>query len=151
MLWSNWECGGSDTLPCRATFDGAPDETTGGVDLLIETRRDDPEVSLRVRGWTGRPTVVFVLPETDNLTLVRLHGLRVNAPYYPFGNHQSAMLAATWTSATLDLASERDARERREKLMRIALFAVLAVGAVVLLWILARNLRGGGETEPGQD
>ena len=98
--------------------------------------------SKKHQSWTARPTLVFVLPETGELTLARLHGRRVDGPYYGFGSHEPALLAAPWTPASLDLTSQRDARERREKLMRIVLFAVLGVGAAALLWILARNLRG---------
>jgi hypothetical protein len=148
VLWGEWTCGESEALPCRVAFDGVPAQSTGIVDLLIETRRDTPEPSLRVRAWTPRPTIVFVLPESDELTLARLHGRRIPGVRYSLGDHAAALFAGPWTEVSLDLVTARDARARREKLMRIALFAVLAVGGIALLWILARNLRGAGGAEP---
>jgi hypothetical protein len=138
---AQWQCGASDGIKCRAAIGQIPARSTGEMQILIEPEGGSTGDSFTLRGWTARPSLVFVHPGSNDLALVWSRDGQSRVREYPLEKHAATLLAMPWSEAGLDTAEARRQRSRRDNLSKGAMIAMLVLGAIALLWILARNLR----------
>jgi len=138
---AQWQCGTSDGIRCRASIGHVPARSTGEMQILIEPEGGSIGGSFTLRGWTARPTLVFVHPGSDDLELAWDRDRKRGARSYPLQKYSALLLAMPWSEAGLDTVEARQQKSRRDFLSKGAMIAMLVLGAIALLWILARNLR----------
>jgi hypothetical protein len=136
-----WQCGAPDAVPCRAVIDQVPAGASGEMEILVENDGSPTMGPFTLRGWTARPALVFVHPGADDLSLLWDRGGKPGTRSYPLEKYAALLLAMPWSEAGLDIASAQQLKSRRELLSKSAMIAMLVLGAIALLWILARNLR----------
>jgi Protein of unknown function (DUF3999) len=135
-----WECNPAPPLPCRQEI-----PLPGPAPVLLSVRFHDgdnpPLAGLAATAWRRSDVLLFVWPETDDATPVRLlagaRGLR--APSYDLETLGDILLGRPWQPAELDLEGSA-APEGGPWWSRWVMPVTLVVAGVFLLALLRRIL-----------
>ncbi|HYO11619.1 MAG TPA: hypothetical protein VE685_00300, partial [Thermoanaerobaculia bacterium] len=135
-----WECSPAPPLPCRQEI-----PLPGPAPVLLSVRFHDgdnpPLAGLAATAWRRSDVLLFVWPETDDATQVRLlAGAReLRAPTYDLETLGDILLGRPWQPAELDLEGTA-APEGGPWWSRWVMPVTLVIAGVFLLALLRRIL-----------
>lgn len=140
--WGRFSCLDADPAPCRAEVGIAP-AAEDRYELILEDVERSGPTEVALLAWRPSLTLLFVWPEGEAPLLARLQD-RGQPVVYRLQQEARALSEAPRQPAQIRMDERRTGDDRRQRLLKVAFYASLAIAAGLVLYLLVSALRTKG-------